>query len=122
MFADNIPSDDEVEDEVDEEYLATLNPIQHLSNLDAAAATARIQSERITPFDRTHYSQCIKNPLAGTNGFAKDEMITVQIARPLLTRKDEGLADVLHEKDFFQQHPLSKPGARRYVEYHEQIK
>jgi hypothetical protein len=49
-------------------------------------------------------------------------MITVQIARPLLTRKDNGRKDEIHEKDMYQQHPSSKPGARRYLEYHEPIK
>lgn len=103
VFADNIPSDDdEVDDFIDAETLASLDPLVNLSKLDFAAAQSRLQGERITPFDRTHYTQCIKNPLAGTQGVSAEEMITVQLARPVLSKRKGSKTAKVEEKDMYQ--------------------
>ena len=58
------------------------------------------------------------NPLAGEKGFSQDEMITVQISKPCLSRKAKGsVIPRQNPRNLFQQCPKSKKGDRCYLEY-----
>jgi hypothetical protein len=81
-----------------------------------------IGNTQITPFDRLRYVQCIKNPLAGTEGIAEDEIITVQMCKPILKFKQPGQESVKHnEKDFYTVCDKSEPGNECYLEYRKAI-